>query len=436
MSIDPNILLIVTDQQHADTLAARGASHLQTPALDRLARHGTSYRRNYCTYPLCSPARSSLFTGRMPSETGVFENGNNIRATIPNLGQWLGRHTDREITYSGKWHVRQPHTAVIPGFDVIASGINCKGQEGDKSVTQSCEAYIRSYAGEKPFFLAAMYTQPHDIGLWTSYAFQNRLGFPYPELADELPPLPDNFETAHQEPAVYRQRRQGSDPASEEDAELYWRYYLWGYYRHVEMVDAEIGRLVQAVEDTGHLEDTLIIFTSDHGEGMAEHRFRTKNFLYDAAARVPLIVSWRGVIPEGREESEELASGLDIFPTVCDYWGCPVPEQVRGVSLRASFEQAKPVDREYVAVECHHGSGQAIRSREYKYIAFNNDPVEMLFNMKDDPGETANLAGSPGHRDELERHRDYLRQWLKGLDTAPSVPADCRWRAFAPEAAV
>ena len=435
MSTDPNILLIVTDQQHANTVAASGAPHIRTPALDWLAQRGTSYRQNYCTYPVCSPARSSLFTGRMPSETGVFENGNNIRATIPNLGQWLGRHTDRDLAYSGKWHIRQPHTAVIPGFDVIASGINCKGQEGDKSVTQSCEAYVRNCAGQGPFFLAAMYTQPHDIGLWTSYAFQNRLGFPYPELAAELPPLPGNFETTHLEPTVYRRRRQATGPASEEEAELYWRYYLWGYYRHVEMVDAEVRRLLQAVEDTGHREDTLIIFTSDHGEGMAEHRFVTKNFLYDAAARVPLIVSWKGVVPEGRDEAQELTSGLDIFPTVCDYWGCPAPDEVRGISLRASLERGTRLDRDFVAVECQHGSGQAIRSRDHKYIAFNNDPVEMLFNVTDDPGETVNLAGSPEHRGELGRHRNYLRQWLAGLDPAPSVPAERRWPASAARAA-
>ena len=429
MSTEPNILLIVTDQQHASTMSACANRHMHTPGLDRLVERGTTFQQNYCTYPVCSPARSSIFTGRMPSDTGVFGNGNNIRATVPNLGQWLGKHTDREVVYSGKWHVRQPHTACIPGFDVIASGINCKGQEGDKSVTQSCEAYIRNYTDEKPFFLAAMYTQPHDIGLWTSYNFRNRAGFPYPELLDDLPPLPDNFETTHEEPALYRKRRAGSGPVQKDEADAYWRYYVWGYYRHVEMVEAEVGRLIQAVEDAGRLEDTLIIFTSDHGEGMAEHQFRTKHFLYDAAAKVPLVVSWKGVIPEGREETAELASGLDLFPTVCDYWDVPVPDGVKGVSLRPLLEEGRSLDREYVAVECNGGSGQAIRSSDYKYIAFNDDPVEMLFNVKEDPGETVNLAKSAEHAEVLQRHRTYLGEWLAGLDIAPSVPEKYRWPA-------
>ena len=428
MSTDPNILLICTDQQHLDTISACGNPHLRTPAMDSLVERGTTFRQSYCTYPLCSPARSSIFTGRMASETGVFENGNNIRATVPNLGQWLGRHTDRDIIYSGKWHVREPHTARIPGFDVIASGINCKGQEGDKSVTQSCAAYIRNYKGDRPFFLAAMYTQPHDIGLWTSYEFRSRLGFPYPELRDALPPLPPNFETTHEEPAIYRKRREGADPRDADDAEAYWRYYLWGYYRHVEMVDAEVGRLLQAVEDSGRLGDTLIIFTSDHGEGMAEHKFRTKHFLYDAAAKVPFVASWPGVIPEGKTDADALVSGLDIFPTVCDYWGLPVPEGVKGVSLRPLCEEGTAPAREFVAVECHKGSGQAIRSRDYKYIGFNDDPVEMLFDVSADPGETANLAGSAGHAGVLAQHRDYLTGWLRGLEVAPSVPAEHRWQ--------
>ena len=427
MSTEPNVLLIVTDQQHSNAISAFGNPHVSTPSLDRLAERGTAFRQNYCTYPLCSPARSSIFTGRMPTETGVFDNGSDIRATIPNLGQWLGKHTDRDVAYAGKWHVREPHTAFIPGFDVITSGINCKGEEGDKSVTQSCEAYVRNYSGNRPFFLAAMYTQPHDIGLWTSYNFSNMAEFPYPELLRDLPPLPENFETTHEEPAGYRQRRPGSGPRDKDQAEAYWRYYIWGYYRHVEMVDAEIGRLIQAVEDAGRLEDTLIILTSDHGEGMAEHQFRTKHFLYDAAARVPLIVSWPGVIPGGRERTAELVSGLDIFPTVCDYWDLPVPDRVKGLSLRASLERGRALDREYVAIECHGGSGQAIRSADYKYIAFNDDPVEMLFNVKADPGETVNLATSAEHVEALQMHRNYLRDWLASLDIAPTVPESLRW---------
>jgi len=427
MSTEPNILLIVTDQQHLDTISACGNPHVCTPALDSLVERGVTFRQSYCTYPLCSPSRSSIFTGRMPSETGVFENGNNIRATMPNLGQWLSRHTSRPVVYSGKWHVRMPHTACIPGFDVIASGINCKGQEGDKSVTQSCEAYIRNYSDKEPFFLAAMYTQPHDIGLWTAYNFRNRLGFPYPELRHELPPLPANFVTSHLEPERYRERRERTGPADQAEAETYWRYYRWGYYRHVEMVDAEIGRLLRAVEDSGRLGETLIIFTSDHGEGMAEHQFVTKEFLYEAAVKVPLIVSWPGVIPEGKSEEMELVSGLDLFPTICDYWNLPVPDGVKGASLRGLLEAGRPLGRKYVAVEGHHGIGQAIRSRHYKYIAFNDDDAEMLFNLTEDPDETVNLAESTEHAAVLEEHRGYLKEWLSGLEVAPSVPAAYRW---------
>jgi len=118
-----NILLIITDQQHIDTIAAGGCRHAQTPALDQLKTSGVSFTQSYTANPLCSPARSAVFTGRTSSECAVHINGRPVHSSIPNLGQWLSEHTDYETFYAGKWHLPRTYTSDIPGFKVINTGI-------------------------------------------------------------------------------------------------------------------------------------------------------------------------------------------------------------------------------------------------------------------------------------------------------------------------
>jgi len=118
-----NILLIITDQQHINTIAAGGCRHVRTPALDRLKTSGVSFTQSYSANPLCSPARSAIFTGRTSSEATVYVNGRPIRSDIPNLGRWLSQQTDYETFYAGKWHLPRTYTSNIPGFKVINTGI-------------------------------------------------------------------------------------------------------------------------------------------------------------------------------------------------------------------------------------------------------------------------------------------------------------------------
>ena len=423
----PNILMISTDQQHAWTMSRLGNRDLATPALDGLMERGTTLTKNYCTYPLCSPARASMYTGRMPSEAGVHENGLGIREDIPNVGQWFTSQTDYETLYAGKWHVAVPHTVDIPGFRVINTGINCEGAASDYSVSMACEAYLRNRSREKPFLLAVNFTQPHDIGRWVSYHSDDPGRIRYPAIMEELPELPANFEVTFEEPALMRERRLGKVPCRKEWGELQWRFYRWAYYRMVEMVDAEIGRVLKALDESGEGEDTLVIFTSDHGEGLGHHQSITKGFLHDEASRVPLIVSWPGVLPQGRVDDESLVSGLDLVPTMCDYAGIAIPEKMTGVSLRGVLERGEQPNRACIGVEAYGGRGQMIRTPRYKYITLKDDPVELLFDMDKDPGETRNLATEEAHAKVLKEHRELLLTWNRGLDIAETVPAKCRW---------
>jgi len=409
----PNILFIVTDQQGLDTISASGCKYANTPNMDRLVRAGVSFSESYCTNPLCSPSRSSLFTGRMPSETGVITNNVGIPASIPNMGQWFGQH-GYECVYSGKWHLWHPQPYEIPGFKVLPTGMNTRGAIGDSVTSRVCRGYIMNRTASKPFLLVASFLQPHDICGWVSQHANAPDVLPYPEIAYELPPLPGNFDYDPHAPFNAR-NHQGRIKWSKQQ----WRYYLWSYFRQVEMVDAEIGRLLDALDQSGHADNTLIVFTSDHGEGMARHQTALKNFLYDEAAKVPMIVAWPKRLRQNVQDKEHLVSGLDAVSTICDYAGIDNPPKARGRSLRPLLEGKSCKWREFLAAEVV-TTGRMIRTAEYKYVTFANDPVRQLFDMANDPGETKNLIRDAKYASVIADHKKMLQEWENKLEPPPT----------------
>jgi choline-sulfatase len=423
-----NILLILTDQQHIDTIAAGGCRHLQTPALDRLKTSGVSFTQSYSANPVCSPARSCVFTGRTSCETGVFTNGHPIRSEIPNLGQWFSQQTNYETFYAGKWHLPRTYTNNIPGFKVINTGIGGFGYLCDTVMSRSCEGFLRNRSKSKPFLLVASYMQPHDICEWLRLNMDNPNEMRYPQLAGELPELPDNFEFDKNEPEVIKKRRLGNEPFKGKWNKEQWRYYLWSYYRNIEHVDAEISRILQSLQDCGHSKDTLIVLTSDHGEGLAHHQMVRKNTLYDEAAKVPLLFSWPGHISEHITDTTLPVSGLDIMPTLCDYVGIKPPKNTRGSSLRPILEGRSVSSDNFIVTEVSSNTGRMVRTPSFKYITYKDDSVEQLFDMKTDPGETKNLLASSRHASVLAEHRKILRDWESRLDVLPNVPNADFWR--------
>jgi len=423
----PNILLIIPDQQHFDTIAAGGCRYVKTPAMDQLVKGGMSFQLSHSANPLCSPARSSILTGRTSSETGVYVNGKPIRAGIPNLGQWLGEKASYETVYAGKWHLPSSYTVSIPGFRVLHTGIGGQGNLGDTAVSRACEAFLRKRGTRKPLLMVASFLQPHDICEWLRLNTEVPETLRYPELAGELPPLPENFKFDPNEPAILRKIRGGNEPAKGNWTEKHWRYYLWSYYRHIEMVDGETGRILEALRDTGQDKTTLILFTSDHGEGLAHHQMVRKSSPYDEASQVRMILVWPGHIPAGKTDTTHLVSGLDVMPTFCDYAGVQPPKNMRGKSLRPLLEGKSTVWHRFVVTEVNADSGRMLRTRRYKYVTYRDDPLDALFDMKNDPGETKNLAKRPEYAAVVAEHREFLKQWEQQLDVAPSLPRKNTW---------
>ncbi len=420
----PNILFLFTDQQHIDSISALGCDYVKTPGMDRIAQSGTSFTESYCPSPVCGPCRASVYTGRTPAEVGVIANSHRPVKGIPFMGEWF-RDSGYETLYMGKWHVPQYTSSRIPGFNVVFCGPGGPGSFADNSYTFAADAYLRNYRGSKPFLMAINYMQPHDICEWLRI---NRLRLdelPFPEIEGELPPLPDNFEYPEQEAQLVKDRRVRNENVTGEWDELHWRYYFWAYYRHVEMVDAEVNRVMNALESANLRKNTLVVFSSDHGEGMGHHQMVRKSILYDEAAKVPLIFSLPGQIESNVVNKSDLVTLTDLMPTFCDFAGIDAPPKMRGYSLKKTLTSGHKLKRDFVTSEIETNRGQMIRTRNYKYIAYLNDPNKQLFHVKDDPGETQNVINSKKHRSAFTDHKELHKDWIKSLDIPENL--ENRW---------
>ena len=425
-----NVLLIVTDQQSNRAMSCAGNPYLRTPHIDRLAASGVRFEQAYCAAPVCGPSRACLLTGRMPHEHGVLINGMPVADDMPTMGE-LFRDAGYRTAWTGRFGLPGELAGQLVGFDCLHD-IDTPlgfGTTADDHVADTAIDFIRD-DHQQPFLLGVSLCNPHDICYWVmkqstprgelhpeTVALQRRareLPFRIPESSD-LPPLPANFAIDPAEPEFVTRcrgrRRYGQEMTATWDwGEDTWRQYLHAYYRLTELVDQQVGRVLDALHQSGLADETLVVLTSDHGEGMAAHRWVTKLALYEEATRVPLIFSHPGAMPAGKVE-RQLASGVDLLPTLCDYAGIGCPATA-GANLRGIMEGNVRAEREAVFAEIHSDrddltfQGRMVRTPGHKYIAYSwGERSEQLFDLDQDPGETTNLAGSTEGATELARHR-------------------------------
>jgi choline-sulfatase len=410
----PNFLFIVCDQLGFDALSAQGCPDVHTPNLDRLMSRGTSFQLGHSPSPVCSPARSSMFTGRMPVETGVVVNSLPIHPSLPTMGTWFQKEGYQTV-YCGKWHLPEGYPREMNGFEVLPVGAG-QGDTNDRVVSRSCEAFLRNRKDARPFVLVSSLLQPHDICYWAIYARQFvPQEMPFPQLEGKLPKLPPNHNVHPKAP-----ERLANSYFKGFSSEEQWRYYIYVYYRMVEMLDADVGRILDAVEESGKAEDTIIVFTSDHGEGRGRHNHVQKWYPYEEAVRVPFFVSCPGRLPTGVRDNSHLVSHLDILPTMCELAGIKPPPTTFARSL-APLLTGKPVEwREYLVSETQK-VGRMVRTDRYKYVRYKGDPVVQLFDMQKDPWELKNLAEDAHYADTVRDHERLLKEWNSRLVAAPGT---------------
>jgi len=419
----PNVVFIIADQLAADALSCRqGDRYLKTPAMDSLAARGTFFTRAYAANPLCVPSRAAMFSGRYPHETGTTDNTAVILdpARFPSLGTYF-RNAGYETAYYGKWHLSyDPASVEAHGFATLDR------RQLDSGTADSAIAFLRQ-PRTKPFLLVTSFLNPHNIcEVPRGQELSNGpIGQPAP--GEELPPPPANLAPPRNEPASMTLMRQGYHasrlfPVGRFTPEL-WQAYRWSYYRLIEKVDAEIGRVLAALRASGLDRNTVIVLVSDHGECAGAHGLNQKTVLYEESVRVPLILS----APDSaapRTNDALVNSGIDLLPTLLDYAGIAGPN-FPGRSLRPLAE-GRPVAgwREEVVVQNDmtqagfvNGSipmtpGRMIRTDRYKYCVFAyGETRESLVDLQADPGELHDLARDPAHRAVLLEMRGRLQRF-------------------------
>ena len=426
----PNILLIITDQQSWDALSCRiGPRYLKTPNMDSLAATGMFFRRAYCANPLCVPSRTSMFTGRYPPETGVQINDTTPidHNRFPVMGT-LFKQAGYSTVYFGKWHLPFPEARrETHGFDVVNPG----RLKGDTAVAAAAAGFLREKPRE-PFLAVVSLVNPHDICQWArgEPLPNGDIGAPPPP--DQCPPLRTNHAPQKNEPDIMTLMRRSYQSSPMFPVGNFtpgkWRQYIWAYYRLVEKVDGLIGNVLDGLRRAGLEERTVVVLLADHGDCQGAHGWNQKTVFYEEAARVPLIITYKGVTRPS--VSDRLVhTGVDLIPTLLSFAGLPAPKELPGLSLYETAVGKKVADPRSYLVVCNKmvqgapvegrvpmPEGRMVRSQRYKYCIYSEgERRESLVDLEKDPGEMVNLAADPAYQDILRKHRAMLAEWARAV---------------------
>jgi len=460
----PNILWICTDSQRWDTLGCYGNRFGHTPNADRLASTGMLFEQCYAQNPLCTPSRGNFLTGRYPVTNKLRQNGQNIlpsevlvtrllrdSAYICGLSGKLHLSAcNRRFTLGEEWWKLPPDEQVVQGVEPRiddgyvefhwshAPGSQFRSSEytrwllakgtvfetrprTDSAVVRSgmpSELHETTWCAEEAIRFIEAYQGFGHPWLFSVNFFSPHFPFdppdaclePYLGRLEEVP-LPNYVEgELNDKPAWQRERHQhkhyaytGENDAGDPHEHRMCRAAYWAM---CDQIDAQLGRLLDALERTGQRENTIVIFTSDHGELLGDHGVYTKGpFLYDPAIHVPLIVSWPGHIPEGVRVPALVELG-DLAPTVLDAAGLPRHPGMQTRSLWPLLIGQAPTDHFRDDVYCEYYNSNPdkpstfltmVRTERYKLIAAHGHPVSELYDLQEDPGENRNLWNDPAY---------------------------------------
>ncbi|MGL4292262.1 MAG: sulfatase family protein [Bacteroidales bacterium] len=407
----PNIIYIFTDQQNSQAMSCTGNPDLKTPAMDRLANEGIRFENAYCAAPLSSPSRTAMMTGVTPGKANMLVNGSPFSEPYAsqNLGTLL-KEAGYDCGYGGKWH--------LPESDVpdLKYGFEKLHDHNDYGLAEACGEFL-SRKRDQPFFLVASFDNPHNICEYVrdQNIFYAQLEEPH---ISECPNLPMNHAIAPFDAQVIRAEQDLSYklyPVKNFTPED-WRRYRNAYYRLTEAVDAEIGKLLGAIDKNKLWDNTIVIFSSDHGDGNGAHQWNQKSALYEETANIPFIVRLPQQKKRGILSPALVNNGIDLFATLCDYAGVTKPDHALGQSLRPVLTGKTENVNEYVVTETQFDEsstkGWSVRTARYKYIAYDRGKNrEQLYDMDNDRGEMVNLAVEKKYKEILDHHRRLLVDW-------------------------
>jgi len=437
----PNIIFIMADQWRGDYLGAAGADWIKTPNLDRIAREGAVFTKAYTSTPSCTPARSALLTGMSPWGHGLLGYDRGV-AHYPRekpviLGE-AGYHTvgigahhfdPRKRGYhesAGRGDYNKWFEKMAPGKEMNPHNLGLVDHRARDwpheehlhlsywTANQGIN-FLEHYQGDKPYFMKLSFHRPHpEIDppkRWFNYYKEN--GVPEAVIGEWAE---EKYGHITDIPAKDERRNNflgnfGKEVIRESRA---------GYCGCMSFVDEQIGRFLEALKKRGDLENTLILFTADHGDTMGDHHHWRKTYAYEGSARIPMIIRWpesMNLKADRGQNIRELVELRDVLPTFIETAGIPESDDMEGKSMfklikGESGDWRKTLDLEHSQFYWPENNWTALTDGRYKYIYFATDGDQQLFDLDNDPGEMVNLAEKPEYEKLLNSWRQRMVQHL------------------------
>ena len=478
----PNLLYIFTDQQRVDTLRCYGNELIETPALNGLADESFVFEHAYVSQPVCSPARATMMTGLWPHTAGVPACNVPLAAEVPTFAELLP--DEYRTAFMGKWHlgdeifaqhgfqewvgsedsyrrcyssaerleVLSPyhHFLVDNGFEPDSEN---QGQRVfsryfeaslDEDYTKAtflgdrAAEYIRQ-SGDEPFALCVSYLEPHPPHTGPLNEYFDPALLPTGPAFMQQPPDDAPLITRLMAAFYMQSENYGLDLRTDAG----WRALMARYWGNVSLVDRSVAKILQALEDSGKADDTIVVFTSDHGEQMGDHGILGKTLMYEESVRVPMLLR----APMLNKEQRRIAgnfSHIDLVPTLMELLGLAVPEPMQGESrvsvLRGEAVLDGDVFIEWNGADGHipHSIGEAepnrsmvhplrtvIAADRWKLNIYGQGQGE-LYDLSTDPHELENLYHRPAHRDRVCELAGRIRTWQQVSGDEVALPDDLR----------
>jgi arylsulfatase A-like enzyme len=418
-----NILLIFADQMHRYAMGCMGNPDIRTPNLDRLASEGVLFTSAYSNCPICTPFRINLFTGLYSSQTGTFNNTARIPAGVPTLADALNEGGYR-TSYVGKWHIggagNGPIAQELRGGFTDFIGYQCyngfykdvcfydetgrehRFEKHRTNVTTDMAIERLQKIADRPFAMFVCYQAPH-------YPVQ-----PGPEFEEMYRGRSITRRANCRDVDPYTKTFSPPSPKPKENDPDYQRYgndldeYIRLYYGMVSQIDAGVGRLLEALDRLSLSEETVVVFTSDHGDMQGSHGLKNKCHPYEESSGIPLMVR----VPGGASGlvTNALVSGIDFFPTCLDWSGLPADSSLPGHNFAPLTRGENQELRGPVFSEMR--DWKMVREGKWKLVVEGGDfKPTMLFDLERDPYEMQNLVGEAGYEEVWKGLRRCVVEW-------------------------
>ena len=442
-----NVLFIIADDLNCN-IGAYGHYLAKTPNIDRLAKQGMLFQRAYTNFPLCGPSRASMLTGLYPSQTGHTLLRDLIRDHVPDVVTMPQSFMNSGYTAArvGKlYHYDNPKGIGTPGHDDPASwneryypkGIdkdienkifslvpgsfgatlswlaaegNDEAHTDGMVATKAIELLEKYKSSKTPFFLGVGFYKPH-----TPYVAPAKYFDLYPKEKIRIPRVPENYLSTLPKPAAnllqaYKEQNNLSDSLA--------RCAIQAYYATISFMDAQVGRVVDALERLGLKENTIIVFTSDHGYHLGEHGYFQKNTLFEDSDRIPLIVYDPAMKGKGTQTTS-LVEMIDLYPTLNELAGVTLPRYVAGKSFKTVLDNPSKETRKSVLSQI--GRAFTVRTDDFRYTRWGEGGPDLieLYDRRKDPAELHNLAQDQTYRETIQKMDKLLNERIADASKEP-----------------